>query len=331
MSNLYSHPKKPWQLSVAPMLDVTNRHCRYFHRLLAPNALLYTEMVTTGALIYGDIDRHLKFNAEEHPVALQLGGSDPAHLAQCAKLAETYGYDEVNLNCGCPSDRVQKGAFGACLMKNPQLVADCFKAMRDACSLDVTIKHRIGIDDEDSYEFVQDFVGTLYEAGCRVFITHARKAILQGLSPKENRDIPPLKYEVVQKLKNDFPDAIFVLNGGIKTTDAISEHLKTLDGVMIGRSAWHEPYILREAHRLIWPETAVLSDDEIIEQIIQYADRCVHEDIKLRYVIMPILGLFNGQKGAKLWRRILSDNLRLQANDITLIRDAYQAIKYNMD
>ena len=215
------------------MMDWTDRHCRYFHRLLSRHALLYTEMVTTGALIHGDQPRHLDFNVEEHPVALQLGGSEPADLAQAAKLGELWGYDEINLNCGCPSERVQRGAFGACLMAEPQLVADGVKAMVDVVSVPVTVKHRIGIDRVESYDFVRDFVGTVADAGCSTFIVHARNAWLQGLSPKENRELPPLKPDWVVRLKQDFPALAFVINGGITSTEHIQTHLQQLDGVMV--------------------------------------------------------------------------------------------------
>ena len=231
-------------VSVAPMLDWSDRHCRMFHRQITRHTWLYTEMVTTGALLFGDVERHLNFNQEEHPVALQLGGSDPADLARCAKLGEQWGYDEINLNCGCPSERVQKGAFGACLMAESTLVADCVKAMRDAVSVDVTVKHRIGIDAIESYDFVRDFIGDVSQAGCRTFIVHARNAILKGLSPKENREIPPLKYDVAYQLKLDFPQLEIILNGGITTLDEIDTHLEHVDGVMIGREAYHNPYLM---------------------------------------------------------------------------------------
>ena len=224
------------------MMDWTDRHCRYLHRLITRHALLYTEMVTTGALLHGDQPRHLDFNEEEHPVALQLGGSEPADLAACAKLAERWGYDEVNLNCGCPSERVQRGAFGACLMAEPELVADGVKAMRDAVSIPVTVKHRIGIDKIESYDFVRDFVGRIAEAGCEVFIVHARNAWLKGLSPKENREVPPLRYALVHQLKREFPHLTIVINGGLKTDDEIAEQLQHVDGVMVGRQAYHEPW-----------------------------------------------------------------------------------------
>ncbi|MFY8103268.1 MAG: tRNA dihydrouridine(20/20a) synthase DusA, partial [Ramlibacter sp.] len=226
------------------MMDWTDRHCRYFHRLLSRHARLYTEMVTTGALLHGDVPRHLDFNAEEHPVALQLGGSDPADLAKAARLGEQWGYDEINLNCGCPSDRVQRGAFGACLMAEPRLVADGVKAMVDAVSVPVTVKHRIGIDRTESYEFVRDFVGTVAEAGCGVFIVHARNAWLQGLSPKENREVPPLRYEIVHRLKQEFPQLVIAINGGITQDTQVQAQLEALDGVMVGREAYHNPWWL---------------------------------------------------------------------------------------
>ena len=232
------------RLSVAPMMDWTDRHCRMFHRQITRHTWLYTEMVTTGALLHGDVPRHLDFNEEEHPVALQLGGSEPADLAKSAKLGEQWGYDEINLNCGCPSERVQKGAFGACLMNETPLVADCVKAMRDAVSIDVTVKHRIGIDDVTSYDFVRDFVGTIADAGCNTFIVHARNAILKGLSPKENREIPPLRYEFAYQLKKDFPALEIIINGGTKTIAEIDTHLQHVDGVMLGREAYHNPFLM---------------------------------------------------------------------------------------
>src|SRR5690554_1377313 len=219
-----------WRLSVAPMIDVTDRHCRYFHRLLAPRARLYTEMITTGALVHGNVARHLAFSPAEQPVALQLGGSEPAALAQCARLGEQWGYDEVNLNCGCPSERVQRGAFGACLMAEPTLVADCVRAMQDAVSIPVTVKHRLGLDYDDSYDFVRDFVGAIYDTGCRVFIVHARNAVLKGLSPKDNREKPPLRYDYAVQLKRDFPEARIILNGGLTDVAACEEWMARLDG-----------------------------------------------------------------------------------------------------
>ena len=244
MTLITSTAKQPDRLSVAPMMDWTDRHCRYFHRLLTRRALLYTEMVTTGALLHGDVPRHLRFNVEEHPLALQLGGSEPADLAQAAKLGEQWGYDEINLNCGCPSERVQRGAFGACLMAEPQLVADGVKAMLDAVSVPVTVKHRIGIDKGESYDLVRDFVGIVSQTGCQTFIVHARNAWLQGLSPKENREVPPLRYEFVHRLKKDFPQLHIMINGGIDSAEQVHEQLQHIDGVMIGREAYHNPWWL---------------------------------------------------------------------------------------
>ncbi|MCG8672936.1 MAG: tRNA dihydrouridine(20/20a) synthase DusA, partial [Pseudomonadales bacterium] len=235
---------------IAPMLDWTNRHCRYFHRLLTQHAVLYTEMVTTGAIIHGEKDRFLKFNASEHPVAIQLGGSDPKDLATCAKISEDYGYDEVNLNVGCPSDRVQSGRFGACLMADPNLVADCTHSMLEACNIPVTVKCRIGIDDQDEYEDLQRFVEAVKASGVNTFIVHARKAWLSGLSPKENRDIPPLNYERVYQLKREFPDLEIIINGGIQTLEACQEHLNYVDGVMMGREAYQNPFILAQVDSL---------------------------------------------------------------------------------
>ncbi|WP_159990418.1 tRNA dihydrouridine(20/20a) synthase DusA [Pelistega ratti] len=323
LSGLYQSPLKPWRLSVAPMLDVTDRHCRYFHRLLAPNALLYTEMVTTGALIYGDVPRHLQFNEQEHPVALQLGGSEPDALVQCAKLGQQWGYDEINLNCGCPSERVQKGAFGACLMAEADLVAQCIQAMQAAVDIPVTVKHRLGLDYEDSYDFVRDFVGKIYDVGCRVFITHARNAVLKGLSPKDNREIPPLRYDRVMQLKKDFPDALFILNGGIHQLAQASALLSEFDGIMIGRAAWHEPYLLRELSQLIWADSQPADNARICAEMTTYAEKALSEGAPLRAVVKPMLGLMNGQAGAKYFRRLLSDVKRLNAQDIRLIEEAF--------
>lgn len=320
---LYKAPEKSWRLSIAPMLDVTDRHCRYFHRLLAPKALLYTEMVTTGALIYGNVPRHLMFNQEEHPVALQLGGSEPEALVHCAKLGQEWGYDEINLNCGCPSERVQKGAFGACLMAEADLVADCIKAMQDAVTIPVTVKHRLGLDYDESYAFVRDFVEKIYEVGCRVFVSHARNAVLKGLSPKDNREIPPLRYEVVAQLKKDFPDALFILNGGINQLEQAKGLLADFDGIMVGRAAWHEPYLLRDISQAIWPLEGVADNKTVMLKMTAYAEKALSEGAPLRAVIKPMLGLMNGQQGAKHFRRLLSDVKRLNAGDITLIEEAF--------
>jgi tRNA-dihydrouridine synthase A len=303
-------PHSPWRLSVAPMMDWTDRHCRYLHRLLSKHTLLYTEMVTTGALTHGSVQRHLRFNVEEHPVALQLGGSDPAELAQAARLGEQWGYDEINLNCGCPSDRVQRGAFGACLMAEPQLVADGVKAMRDAVSIPVTVKHRVGIDRVESYDFVRDFVGTVSEAGCEVFMVHARNAWLDGLSPKENREIPPLRYELAHRLKLDFPQLTFGINGGFTTNEQIAEHLRHVDGVMVGREAYHNPWLLTtwdEAFFGAAPST--VTREAVEEQMVAYMERAFLEDGCPWYAIARhMLGLRHGLRGARRWRQIWSDH-----------------------
>jgi len=292
------------------MMDWTDRHCRFFHRLLTQRTLLYTEMVTTGALRHGSVERHLRFNAEEHPVALQLGGSDATDLAYAAKLGEQWGYDEINLNCGCPSDRVQRGAFGACLMNEAQLVADGVKAMVDVVSVPVTVKHRIGIDQIESYDFVRDFVGTVKEAGCSVFIVHARNAWLQGLSPKENREIPPLRYELVYQLKKDFPELTIAINGGIKTNDQIAVHLNQVDGVMIGREAYYNPWLLStwdaEFFNHVRPS---LSREEVEEAMVIYMERAHQEDGCPWYAIARhMLGLYHGERGGRLWRQVWSNH-----------------------
>ncbi len=311
------------KLSVAPMLDWTDRHCRYFLRLLSRHTLLYTEMVTTGAIIHGDVERHLHFDAAEHPVALQLGGSVPQELAYCAKIAEEYGYDEVNLNVGCPSDRVQSGMFGACLMAKPQLVADCIKAMLDATSISVTVKHRIGIDEMDSYAQLCDFVGAVAENGCSCFIIHARKAWLQGLSPKENRDKPPLHYETVYRIKQDFPDLEIVINGGIMTLDEAGEHLQQVDGVMIGRAIYHDPWMLAGADRGIFGEQNPLSTRlDVIEQIIPYIESELAGGTRLHHITRHMIGLFNGEPGARRWRRYLSENACKKDADVRVLLQA---------
>lgn len=300
----------PWRLSVAPMLDWTDRHCRYLHRLITRRTLLYTEMVTTGALIHGDVDRHLRFNAQEHPVALQLGGSEPGDLAQCARIASSWGYDELNLNCGCPSERVQKGAFGACLMAEPRLVADCIKAMVDSVDLPVTVKHRIGIDREESYDFVRDFVGTVAQAGCSAFIVHARNAWLKGLSPKENREIPPLRYEMVARLKRDFPDLVFVVNGGLRTADEIAAQLAFVDGAMVGREAYHNPWAMSGWDVQFWGDTALPASREAVEEaMVAYMEaENEHNGTPWSHIARHMLGLRNGLPGARRWRQVWSDH-----------------------
>ncbi|MDP2033677.1 MAG: tRNA dihydrouridine(20/20a) synthase DusA [Polaromonas sp.] len=307
---LLSAPFPPHRLSVAPMMDWTDRHCRYFHRLLSRHALLYTEMVTTGALVHGDVARHLRFNAQEHPVALQLGGSEPADLAHCAKLGEAWGYDEINLNCGCPSERVQRGAFGACLMAEPQLVADCVKAMVDVVEVPVTVKHRIGIDKGESYAFVRDFVGTVSEAGCQMFIVHARNAWLKGLSPKENREVPPLRYELVHRLKQEFPQLTIVINGGITTGEQVAAQLCELDGVMVGREAYHNPWWLASWDEDFFGAAPGAQTRESVElQMVDYmASQAAEQGTPWPAIARHMLGLRHGLAGSRRWRQVWSDH-----------------------
>jgi tRNA-dihydrouridine synthase A len=295
------------------MLDWTDRHCRVFHRHLSRRTRLYTEMVTTGALLHGDRHRHLDFDAAEHPLALQLGGSEPPDLAACAKLAEAWGYDEVNLNCGCPSERVQRGAFGACLMAEPDLVAEGVKAMRDATSLPVTVKHRIGIDRIESYDFVRDFVGTVADAGCEVFIVHARNAWLKGLSPKQNREVPPLRHDLVHRLKADFPALTIVLNGGLDSDEAMAAPLAgdvPLDGVMVGRRAYHEPWSLAGWDERFFGEAGPATSREQVEEamVAHMARQAVDHGTPWSHIARHILGLYNGLPGARRWRQVWSDH-----------------------
>jgi tRNA-dihydrouridine synthase A len=303
------------------MMDWSDRHCRFFFRQLSPHAVVYTEMITTGALVHGDVDRHLRFDAAEHPVALQLGGSDPKALAHCARLGEQYGYDEINLNCGCPSERVQHGAFGACLMAEPRLVADCVSAMRDAVGIPVTVKHRLGIDSIESYDFVCDFVAALAKAGCRTFVVHARNAVLKGLSPKANREVPPLKYEYVHRLKRDFPDKCIVVNGGLDTLGQMDEQLGKVDGVMLGRVAYHDPYVLALADARLFGGTT-LSREAVVERMHRYAVAEATRGTPLRAIARHVLGLYHGQPNARAWRRTLSDARLLALNDASLLLDA---------
>ena len=308
---------------VAPMLDWTDRHCRYFHRLLSRHAVLYTEMVTTGALLHADPARLLQFDPFEQPVALQLGGSDPAALAECARLAEAWGYSEVNLNVGCPSDRVQNGLFGACLMADAPRVRDGLRAMQDAVSIPVTVKHRIGIDDQDSYAFLRDFVATVADGGCGTFIVHARKAILQGLSPKQNREIPPLLYERVYRLKQEFPPLEIILNGGIQTLDACAEHLRQVDGVMVGREAYQNPLLLLDVdHRIYGVTDSVTRLEGVLAGLLQYVQHQLDQGAQLGWISRHLLGLFQGQPGARRFRRHLSENACRPGAGIEVLQDA---------
>jgi tRNA-dihydrouridine synthase A len=321
-------PRSPWRICVAPMMDWTDRHCRYFLRLISHRARLYTEMITVGALAHGDVPYHLDFDPAEHPLALQLGGSDPGRLAASAKLGVRWGYDEINLNCGCPSERVQTGSFGACLMAEPALVADCVKAMRDAVAVPVTVKHRIGLDHGEDYGFVRDFVGTVAAAGCDVFIVHARNAVLKGLSPKENREIPPLRYEVVHRIKRDFPRLTIVANGGLAHWDAIDRELAVVDGAMLGRAAYHDPYLLAQADwRAYGDEAPARSRPDVLRALVPYAQAQLARGVPLRAIARHVLGLYHGQSGGRRYRQILSDARKLRDAGPALFAEALAAVE----
>ncbi|AAU92284.1 MULTISPECIES: tRNA dihydrouridine(20/20a) synthase DusA [Methylococcus] len=319
------------RLSVAPMMDWTDRHCRFFLRLISRHTLLYTEMVTTAAILHGDRERLLGFHPAEHPLAIQLGGSDPEALAECAKIAEFRGFDEVNLNVGCPSPRVQTGRFGACLMAEPERVADCVRAMCEAVSVPVTVKTRIGIDDRDSYEDLLHFVTIVAEAGCRTFIVHARKAWLQGLSPKENRQTPPLRYDVVRRLKSELPELAIVLNGGIQTLDEAERHLSWCDGVMIGRAAYHNPYLLAEADRRCYGHSDVRprTREEVIEDFMPYVRNELSKGSRLHALTRHILGLYHATPGGKRWRRHISEGASRRGASEALLLEAAHALGAN--
>lgn len=336
---------------VAPMMEWSDRHCRIFWRQLTKEALLYTEMVTTGAIIHAEPERFLKFHQDEHPIALQLGGSNPSDLAHCAKIAEDWGYDEVNLNCGCPSDRVQNGMFGACLMAQPLLVAHCIRTMQEACSIPITVKHRIGIDDMNSYQDMLDFIQPIMDVGCKTFIVHARNAWLQGLSPKQNREIPPLNYEMVYQLKSDYPHLEIIINGGITDLQQCSEHLTKVDGVMLGRVAYHNPYLLAEVDQLFFNPvttntsisdsidnknfngntinapgtggaTICKSRDQVLLDYIPYIEEQLDQGVALNHITRHILGLFQGVPGAKIFRRHISQNAHIKGAGIEIITQA---------
>ena len=308
------------------MLDWTDRHCRYLLRLISRHALLYTEMITTGAILKGDRARFLAHDGSEHPVALQLGGSDPAALAECARIGADYGYDEINLNVGCPSDRVQTGRFGACLMAEPALVAGCIDAMRKATTVPVTVKTRIGIDDADSYESLAGFIGTVMSGGCETFIIHARKAYLQGLSPKENRTVPPLKYEYVYRIKQQFPALQIVLNGGISSLDAAGIHLGKVDGVMLGRAAYHDPYLLAGVDRRFFEAAQATPErEDIVRRMLPYIERELQAGTPLKHITRHMLGLFQGMPGARHWRRHLSTYATRAGAGCEVVLDALAA------
>lgn len=317
------------EISVAPMLDWTDRHCRYFHRLLSPHARLYSEMITTGALLHGDADRHLRFDAAEHPVALQLGGSDPDALARCAELGQTYGYDEINLNCGCPSDRVQNGAFGACLMQEPDLVASCVEAMQRRVDIPVTIKCRIGIDAHDGFDFLRAFVDKSVDKGITTFIIHARKAWLKGLSPKENRDIPPLDYARAARVKEIYPQLRIILNGGLTNAAQIAALVGQFDGFMLGREAYSNPCILTTLEQEILGEEITLECDLIAETMARYAqEQFTRYGTPVKSITRHILGLYHGQPGARSWKRFISENAHKDGADHSVILQALQAVQH---
>ena len=317
----------PHRFSVAPMMDWSDRHCRYLWRLISQHSRLYTEMVTTGALLHREPARFLDYNAEEHPLALQLGGSDADDLARCAVLAEQWGYDEVNLNCGCPSDRVQNGMIGACLMAHPEKVADAYQAMQDKVNIEVTIKHRIGIDDMDDYEGMVNFIRPIAARGCKTFIVHARKAWLKGLSPKENREVPPLEYAFVHRLKQEFPELTIVINGGIKTLNETLAHLKKVDGVMIGREAYSNPYLLAEVDRQLFNDVHPIPSRMIIaEQYVAYCVSQMEQGSRLNHLSRHVLGLFHGEPGGRAFRRYISENAHKKNADANVLVDALRYI-----
>lgn len=321
----------PHKFSVAPMMDWTTSECRQFHRILTKRALLYTEMVTSGAIIHGSTNRFLSYQDSEHPIALQVGGHDAKDLAHCAKLAQQYNYDEINLNAGCPSDRVQNGMIGAILMAHGELVKDAIKAMRDSVSIPVTIKHRIGIDDFDSYDFLRDFVGTVSESGCNTFIVHARKAILSGLSPKQNREIPPLDYKRVLRLKADFPHLTIVINGGIKNHQEAFELIdKGLDGVMVGREAYQNPLFLTRVDELYYGESEYTSNPETLNSYLsEWVQQKTQDGLPLKHVARHMLGLYAGLPGSKQFRRHLSENMHKPNAEVALFDQALAKIRFD--
>ena len=318
----------PYTVSVAPMMDWTDRHCRWFHRRLSAHTLLYTEMVGADAVIHGPRERLLGFDNSEHPVALQIGGSDPEKLAQASKIGESFGYDEININIGCPSDRVQSGRFGACLMAEPDLVAQCYSAMSDAVDVPVTVKCRLGVDDQELSETLPEFIEKVAAAGCMHFIVHARKAWLKGLSPKENRDVPPLDYELVRQIKRDYPHLEIVLNGGVKDIETARAETESLDGVMLGRAAYHNPWILTQVDEVFYEDKPFgRTREDIIDDLIGYARDHQETDRTTKALIRHIMGLFAGQVGARLWRRSLSEGLISKAPPSEIIAMAYGALQ----
>lgn len=316
------------KISVAPMMEWTDRHDRYFLRLISKHTLLYTEMITSGAILFGDKERFLKFNHEENPIAIQIGGSNPVDLAECARVCEAHGYDEINLNVGCPSARVQSGKIGACLMAEPELVAECIGAMSAAVKIPVTVKHRIGIDDLDSYQHLSNFVAIVADSGCVTFIVHARKAILSGLSPKQNRTVPPLDYPMVYRLKQDYPKLEIIINGGISSLQQAEQHLNFVDGVMIGREAYHNPFILNQVDSRFYNQQNNLSSRvEIIQKLFPYINRELAKGARLQHITRHILGLFHAQPNGKLWRRYLSENAHKPGAGIEVVENALKLVE----
>lgn len=327
MSNKSSHNVIDRTFCVAPMLDCTDRHDRYFLRLISKHAVMYTEMVTTGALLFGDTKRFLDFDDAEHPIALQLGGSEPDAMTRCAELAQQWNYDEVNINVGCPSDRVQSGSFGACLMQNPGLVAQNVKQMQSAVDIPVTVKCRIGVDDQEPREALWRLVEKSAEAGCNVFLVHARKAWLKGLSPKANRDVPPLDYDLVYELKKSFPELEIILNGGVKTLGECEAHLEHVDGVMMGREAYSNPYILADVdQRLYGDSESPLNRDQVLDHYAQYCDKKLQEGYRLNALSRHIVGLYHGQPKSRLWRRHLSENAHLPGSGVDILFEARERL-----
>ena len=314
-------------VSVAPMMDCTDRHDRYFLRLISKNVKLYTEMIVANAIIKGDRDFHLKFNLLEKPLALQIGGSNPKELARATKIAENYGYDEINLNLGCPSKKVQKNKFGACLMKEPNLVGECINEMKNACNLPISVKTRIGFDDYENYEYLKKFISIIKKAGSKTFIIHARRAILDKLTPKQNLSIPPLNYNFVYNIKKDFDDSRIILNGGIDSLDKIKIHLKKVDGVMIGRAAYHSPYFLAEVEKEIFNNDNILTRTEIMEQMIPYIKEEIKKGTRLNQIMRHTIGLFHSQKGSSYWKRYLSENMCIREADLQKVNHIMDHIK----
>ena len=314
-------------VSVAPMMDCTDRHDRYFLRLISKNVKLYTEMIVANAIIKGDRDFHLKFNLLEKPLALQIGGSNPKELARATKIAENYGYDEINLNLGCPSKKVQKNKFGACLMKEPNLVGECINEMKNACNLPISVKTRIGFDDYENYEYLKKFISIIKKAGSKTFIIHARRAILDKLTPKQNLSIPPLNYNYVYNIKKDFDDSRIILNGGIDSLDKIKIHLKKVDGVMIGRAAYHSPYFLAEVEKEIFNNDNILTRTEIMEQMIPYIKEEIKKGTRLNQIMRHTIGLFHSQKGSSYWKRYLSENMCIREADLQKVNHIMDHIK----